>query len=230
MSAIAIHPATPCRFCALRQVHRGVQAHSVGHRPRRDSPARSSTSRRSSCLTGCRSSTGWPSSARTNAACCRRSRDARTPTSSVWSSVTSAPKILEVSRDHWLGDQTALEALVRFTDEELKHQELFRRIETHVAQRACRQGIRSCREPNAVASVVLSEVHLGSARTDLPYRVVHAGALSRAASSRTAMLSALLQGRVPVTTRKRNRSTRSSTSWNGCARTRSSRPRRAMRP
>ncbi len=38
-------------------------------------------------------------------------------------------KILEVSREHWLGDQVALEALVRFTDEELKHQELFRRIE-----------------------------------------------------------------------------------------------------
>src|SRR5262249_13874784 len=34
-------------------------------------------------------------------------------------------KILELSRDHWLGDQIALEALVRFTDEELKHQELF---------------------------------------------------------------------------------------------------------
>jgi len=28
-------------------------------------------------------------------------------------------KILEISREHWLGDQTALEALVRFTDEEL---------------------------------------------------------------------------------------------------------------
>ncbi len=39
-------------------------------------------------------------------------------------------KILEISRDHWLGDQVALEALVRFCDEELKHQELFRRIET----------------------------------------------------------------------------------------------------
>ncbi len=31
-------------------------------------------------------------------------------------------KILELSRDHWLGDQVALEALVRLTDEELKHQ------------------------------------------------------------------------------------------------------------
>src|SRR5499426_2662776 len=42
-------------------------------------------------------------------------------------------KMLEVSRDHWLGDQTALEALVRFTDEELKHQELFRRLELMTA-------------------------------------------------------------------------------------------------
>ena len=42
-------------------------------------------------------------------------------------------KVLEVSRDHWLGDQTALEALVRFGDEELKHQELFRRLERMAA-------------------------------------------------------------------------------------------------
>ncbi len=63
-------------------------------------------------------------------------------------------KILEVSRDHWLGDQTALEALVRFSDEELKHQELFRRIERMVASgmprrlqlpaAAGRSGLRSC--------------------------------------------------------------------------------------
>src|SRR5215831_14911067 len=44
-------------------------------------------------------------------------------------------KVLEISRDHWFGDQTALEALVRFSDEELKHQELFRRIERLVAER-----------------------------------------------------------------------------------------------
>src|SRR5437870_11326292 len=35
-----------------------------------------------------------------------------------------APKITEVGRQHGLGDQVAFEALVRFTDEELKHQEL----------------------------------------------------------------------------------------------------------
>ncbi|CAB3762654.1 hypothetical protein [Paraburkholderia solisilvae] len=43
-------------------------------------------------------------------------------------------KILEITRDHWLGNQTALEALVRFSDEELKHQELFRRIEVLIAE------------------------------------------------------------------------------------------------
>ena len=42
-------------------------------------------------------------------------------------------KVLEISRGHWLGDQVALEALVRLTDEELKHQEMFRRLETMMA-------------------------------------------------------------------------------------------------
>jgi hypothetical protein len=42
-------------------------------------------------------------------------------------------KMLDVSRGHWLGDQIALEAVVRFCDEELKHQELFRRIEPMLA-------------------------------------------------------------------------------------------------
>src|ERR1700740_3290365 len=43
-------------------------------------------------------------------------------------------KVLELSSSHALGDQVKVEALVRFTDEELKHQELFRRIETMVAE------------------------------------------------------------------------------------------------
>ena len=41
-------------------------------------------------------------------------------------------KVLELSHDHWFGDQVALEALVRFSDEELKHQALFRRIEVMI--------------------------------------------------------------------------------------------------
>jgi hypothetical protein len=66
------------------------------------------------------------------------------------------PKILEVSRDHWLGDQTKLEALVRFTDEELKHQELFRRIERMVAA-GMPDGYGFLPQPNDVASVVLGK-------------------------------------------------------------------------
>ena len=38
-------------------------------------------------------------------------------------------KVLEVATDYLFGDQTALEGLIRFSDEELKHQELFRRVE-----------------------------------------------------------------------------------------------------
>jgi hypothetical protein len=67
-----------------------------------------------------------------------------------------AAKVLEVSREHWLGDQNALEALVRFGDEEIKHQELFRRIE-----RMCAEGMPAgytfVPDPNAVASAVLAK-------------------------------------------------------------------------
>jgi hypothetical protein len=65
-------------------------------------------------------------------------------------------KILEVSREHWLGDQVKLEALVRFTDEELKHQDLFRRIEAMVAQ-GMPAGYRFLPQPNEVASAVLGK-------------------------------------------------------------------------
>ena len=65
-------------------------------------------------------------------------------------------KVLEISRDYWLGDQTALEALVRFSDEELKHQELFRRIEKLVAE-TMPPGYRFTFDPNAVAEAVLGK-------------------------------------------------------------------------
>ena len=65
-------------------------------------------------------------------------------------------KILEVSREHWLGDQTALEALVRFTDEELKHQELFRRVEAMMAE-CMPAGYSLMAQPNEVAKAVLSK-------------------------------------------------------------------------
>ena len=63
-------------------------------------------------------------------------------------------KILETTRDHWLGDQTALEALIRFSDEELKHQELFRRIETMMAN-GMPEGYKFLPDPDEVAEAVL---------------------------------------------------------------------------
>jgi DNA-binding Lrp family transcriptional regulator len=65
-------------------------------------------------------------------------------------------KILEASRDHWFGDQSALEALVRFSDEELKHQELFRRIE-RLAAEGMPEGYTFMPDPNDVAAVVLGK-------------------------------------------------------------------------
>lgn len=65
-------------------------------------------------------------------------------------------KILEVSREHWFGDQVALEALIRFSDEELKHQELFRRIEA-LAAAEMPDGYRVAADANEVAQAVLSK-------------------------------------------------------------------------
>ena len=65
-------------------------------------------------------------------------------------------KVLEISRDHWLKDQVALEALVRFADEELKHQELFRRIEEMMAQKMP-SGYRFPWDPDQVAAAVLEK-------------------------------------------------------------------------
>jgi hypothetical protein len=65
-------------------------------------------------------------------------------------------KVLELSGQHWLGDQVALEALVRFSDEELKHQELFRRIEDMLAARMP-LGYRKVADSNEVARAVLGK-------------------------------------------------------------------------
>jgi hypothetical protein len=65
-------------------------------------------------------------------------------------------KVLELSRDYWLGDQVALEALVRFSDEELKHQALFRRIDTMVGD-VLPDGYRFDVDPDAVARAVLGK-------------------------------------------------------------------------
>ena len=65
-------------------------------------------------------------------------------------------KMVDMTRDHALGDQTAFEALVRFTDEELKHQRLFRRIELLAAEQMP-DGYRFLPQPNTVANFILGK-------------------------------------------------------------------------
>lgn len=63
-------------------------------------------------------------------------------------------KVLELTRDHWLGDQVALEALVRFGDEELKHQALFRQVDALIGD-VMPSGYSFAWDPNEIAAAVL---------------------------------------------------------------------------
>jgi hypothetical protein len=65
-----------------------------------------------------------------------------------------AAKVSDLGREHALGDQVAFEAMVRMTEEELKHQELFRRLEAMMAA-DMPAGYVMTAEPNAVAQAVL---------------------------------------------------------------------------
>ncbi len=64
-------------------------------------------------------------------------------------------KTLELACRHGLGDQVALEGLVRFSDEELKHQELFRRIEAAIGAKMP-GGYVLVADANETARAVLS--------------------------------------------------------------------------
>src|SRR5262249_31910507 len=65
-------------------------------------------------------------------------------------------KVLELSRDRPLGDQVALEALVRFSDEELKHQALFHRIDAMMGE-VLPQGYRFDVDADTVSRAVLGK-------------------------------------------------------------------------
>ena len=67
-------------------------------------------------------------------------------------------KMVEIGAEHSLGDQTALEAMLRFSQEELKHQDLFRRIEAMMAA-VMPAGYRFDIDPSAVAAAVLGRSH-----------------------------------------------------------------------
>lgn len=63
-------------------------------------------------------------------------------------------KMLERGRAHCLADQTAVAALLKFVQEELKHQELFRRVEK-LADLALPAGYRMTTDPDAAAAAML---------------------------------------------------------------------------
>jgi len=65
-----------------------------------------------------------------------------------------AAKVSDLGRAHAFDDQVAFEAMVRMTDEELKHQELFRRLEAMMAA-DMPAGYRMTADGNAVAQAVL---------------------------------------------------------------------------
>ena len=64
-------------------------------------------------------------------------------------------KMLDQGRARIFGDQLAVEALVRFSSEEIKHQELFRRMETMIGAQLP-PGYNQVADPNDVARAVLA--------------------------------------------------------------------------
>ena len=63
-------------------------------------------------------------------------------------------KVLEMGRAHCLSDQIAVAALLKFVQEELKHQELFRRVEK-LADLVLPAGYRMTMDPDAAAAAML---------------------------------------------------------------------------
>jgi hypothetical protein len=64
-------------------------------------------------------------------------------------------RMLEQSRQHWFGDPVAFEALVRFSEAEERHQELFRRVEALTAH-GMPEGYATVVDPDDVVHAVLS--------------------------------------------------------------------------
>ena len=130
-------------------------------------------------------------------------------------------KTTELGRDHALGDQVAFEALVRLTDEELKHQEMFRRLE-RMAAVGMPVGYGFLPQPDEVAARGAEQVELGGARPDARHRAVQPGALPLEHRARRRASPSC--GRTcSCSTGRRSRSTRRSTSSSGAARTPASR-------
>jgi len=67
-----------------------------------------------------------------------------------------AAKALDLGRAHAFGDQVALQAIVRMSDEEIRHQEMFRRLEATMAA-DMPAGYVQTADPDAVAQAVLGK-------------------------------------------------------------------------
>jgi hypothetical protein len=65
-------------------------------------------------------------------------------------------KVLELSREHCLSDQIAVSALLKFVEQELKHQELFRRVEK-LADLALPPGYRMTTDPDSAAAAMMTK-------------------------------------------------------------------------
>jgi len=65
-------------------------------------------------------------------------------------------KVLELQKNHRATNEVALEALIRFSDEEIKHQALFQRIEK-MASGAMPDGYLFVADPDEVAAAVLGK-------------------------------------------------------------------------
>ena len=181
------------QICAL---HQGVQGDALGHRPGRNQGPRLRPRPTSICPTGCRWSTNSTSlsDAEKRLVSQIQGRTYANVFGLVERFITA--KLLEIGRDYWLGDQNALEALVRFSDEELKHQALFRRIEGDdgggdagglpLRRRSRRRGARRAQQE-----------HLGRPGADAAHRALRAEPLSPEHRARRRAVGAV-QGRVPL--------------------------------
>ena len=118
-------------------------------------------------------------------------------------------KMLDITRDHALGDQTAFEALIRFTDEELKHQRLFRRIELLAAEQ-CLTATGSYLNP-MTSPTCTGQVDLASG-LDVSHRILRKCITGKASNPTSSCRP--LQGRVLLPLEEES-STRSSMSSNG---------------
>ena len=105
-------------------------------------------------------------------------------------------KTTELGRDHALGDQVAFEALVRLTDEELKHQEMFRRLE-RMAAVGMPVGYSFLPQPDEVAGAVLSKSNWAVLALTLDIELF-SQAHYRSSIEPDDSLSRAVEGRVPV--------------------------------